>query len=166
MFEAERKFLLKKLPNDIENDYIDCFTINHFYSNDGIRYTRKKYSDGKIKYIKTTKIPTSLTYSNYEVEVILTFEEFLHTIQDLIASGEKLREIEKVRYTKHDDLGNLWEIDIFKNINLVLAEVEIMVDNIEDSKLVNKIEVPDFIKDVLIMEVSHLREFSNSNLAI
>ena len=168
MFEVERKFLLKNLPDNLKNHFVDCFKITHLFSlEDGTRYTRKQYlPSNEVKYIKNIKTPTSLTYTNYEKEEELTYEEFYTIINGLIAAGEDLKQIVKVRYTRYDELGNLWEIHLFENINMVLAEVEIMVQDFQDLNLINQVETPQFIQDVLIMEVSHLKEFSNKNLAI
>lgn len=56
-------------------------------------------------------------------------------------------------------IGDLqWEIDVFEDISLVVAEVEYPK---EDYKL----KIPKFIEDVTIMEVTKFREFSNKNIS-
>ena len=69
------------------------------------------------------------------------------------------RFINKVRYIYKD--GDLkWEVDLFDNgYKLIIAEIEI-------PKKRYKLNIPDFIKDVLLLEVTGLKQFSNRNLSL
>jgi CYTH domain-containing protein len=56
-------------------------------------------------------------------------------------------------------VGDLkWEIDVFKDIRLIVAEIELPKGDY-------KYEVPKFIKDLTIMDVTNHKEFSNKRLS-
>jgi CYTH domain-containing protein len=161
-FEVERKFLLKKLP---ELEYDRVLYIKQYYLEDGngysdrIRKTQKK--DGDKKYHRTKKY-RQFERANEEIETELTKQEFNKLKKKTKSKISKYRHILKSGDFK-------WEIDKFENIDLVIAEIEIVTDMENLNKIVNEINsfpLPEFITDYLIMEVSDFKPFSNKRLAI
>lgn len=166
-FETERKFLLKSLPN--LNYKTKIITSQYYLVNkedDSVKRIShtKKYSlpdntmfAEKFTYVKKVKT-SKLTAEEYTKN--LTQEEFLLMLKDAKSV------IHKTRYIIES--GNeTWEIDQFHNIDLVMAEVEILSDNEQTAeKEISAVNIPDFISDNLIMEVSGVKEFSNYFLSI
>jgi len=51
-------------------------------------------------------------------------------------------------------------LDIYHNLDMVVVEVE------ADESILFDIQLPEFIKEVLILEVTQFREFSNERLSV
>ena len=69
----------------------------------------------------------------------------------------KDRTLYKTRFVFED--GPLtWEIDEFDNFQLIIVEVELPSEDFI-------FEIPDMIKDLVLMEITGMNQFSNSNLA-
>jgi len=161
MLEIERKFLLKKIPFEL----FKCKTyfIEQFYGTnlkEGKFRIRKELElrkfSYKTRYILTKKInkQTDLTkvYINEEIEREIDKKEF----EELKLCCEK--QISKSRLIFNDPVQGLkWEIDTFRSMRLIIAEVELPS---EDYPLV----IPEEIKSVLITEVTSPC-FSNLYLA-
>lgn len=161
MLEIERKFLLKKIPFEL----FKCKTlfIQQFYGNNLIEGQFRireelelKNFSYKTRYILTKKInkQTDLTkaYINEEIEREIDKKEF----EQLKLCCDK--QIAKTRLIFNDPIQGLkWEIDNFRRMRLIIAEVEFPS---EDYPLV----IPEEIKSVLITEVTSPC-FSNFNLA-
>lgn len=155
--EIERKFLLKGLPKNLQEapKIIDqCYVWEDVLQNH-IRYRGERGQDGVEIFYTTIKTPVegegSGAIVNDEQEEEILKEDF---VKQYRASEKKLS---KIRYiVKHK--GLTWEIDKFMNMDLVVAEIEL---DSEDQEF----EMPDEIRDVLIMEVSEHEEFKNYNLA-
>jgi len=150
--EIERKFLLKRTP---EGMFFDMRSdITQFYlPQDGDGYTvriREAEQHGTRKYWLTKKKYISPTV-NEEIEKQIDGAEF-HYLK-----GKALTVLSKERYV-HTLNGLSWEIDVFKGMSLIIAEIELPS---EDYKL----EIPDVITDVLIKEVSGIKEFYNQQLS-
>lgn len=151
--EIERKFLLKAMPLI----YFDnAIMISQVYISDKdasvaerVRFTQEG-EVVKCFHTKKTKIDIM---SSEEIEVEITLEEG----KTMIEACENPREVDKVRFVKQ--YGDLkWEVDEFRNMDLIIAEIEIPTRD-------TAIELPQEIQDVLIMEVTGMKEFTNSNLA-
>lgn len=156
--EIERKFILKALPT-IEPD--DRLSIDQYYwkNSGGIwervrTYHSDKYGD---KWVHTIKKSVSKGV-NLEEERDLTYQEF-EDFKSKCLSNDDSKFINKVRYIYKD--GDLkWEVDLFDNgYKLIIAEIEV-------PKKRYKLNIPDFIKDVLLLEVTGLKQFSNRNLSL
>lgn len=148
-YEIESRYLLKRVPNV---DFEDVLEIEQFYTPEG-RFRKQKLKSSKvITYFKTNKKPISPGI-NEEIEKEITEYDFETAIKGATRKIVKQRGI-----VFHSGLK--WEIDYFKNNLLVIAEVE--VDTIEDQK---QIVLPDFLKEVVVLEVTGIEEFSNYNLA-
>lgn len=146
--EIERKFLLKRIPL-IKFDIIK--EISQFYCGQTPGYRlRKTSSNENIQYFLTIKNRISdMTYE--ENETLITKKEFNEKIKKAKSYIEKTRHIKKIGKLK-------WEIDSIKNMNLVIAEIEIPSEKYH-------FILPKFIKDNLIMEITSFRNFTNKSLS-
>ena len=157
--EIEKKFLLKAIP---DKKPIEKIEINQWYrkTSKGIwERARSCYSDKRgIYFIHTIKTSVSPGV-NMEDEKYLTSEEFNEFVKKCKKSSEA-RYIFKERYVYEHDKDNLkWEVDVFQNgHHLVVAEIELPDENYQ-------VELPKFIKDKFLIEVTELKQFSNRNLS-
>jgi len=156
--EIERKFLLKSVP-DIKP--IEIIKIDQFYfkNKKGV-WERARSWDSNIngvKYIHTVKKTVSKGV-NLEDEKLISEQDFLEFKKNCLKSDVESRFISKERWIYPD--GNLyWEVDIFNSgHHLIVAEIEIPTKNY-------KINIPNFIGDKLLLEVTGLKQFSNRNLS-
>ncbi len=146
--EFERKFLLVRKPlvradsvYQIEQHYYDDVRIRR------IRFDKDPHTDKFYHTIKRT-IEVGV---NFEDEKEISREEFYRYLQH----SESY--IAKDRHNYY--VGDLkWEIDVFKDINLIIAEVELPEKDY-------KFEIPNFIKDLMVMEVTKYKYFSNKRLS-
>lgn len=154
--EIERKFLLRRLPENLK--YQNVLEITQFYLKDGsrIRETRDVVND-----LKTNKfnIKYELTRKNKLKPGV--YEESERTISK--KKFKKLREkatsvISKVRYVHK--MGKLkWEIDKYKGIEMVTAEIEIP-DQYAGFKM------PAAVSNEVIMDVTEFPQFTNRSLSL
>ena len=157
--EIERKFLLKKLPNI---NPVDIIKIEQFYMKNlsDIWERARSWSDcnGNTKYIHTIKKNIS-NGVNMEDEKLITELEFIDFKDKCLNTEIESKYINKVRYIYSD--GDLfWEVDEFLNdYKLIIAEVEL------PRKKFNLI-IPDFISEVLLLEVTNFKQFNNRNLSL
>jgi CYTH domain-containing protein len=157
--EIERKFLLKSLPQKTPDQSVD---IEQFYfkNSSGIWERARTWfsSNGDKKYIHTIKKNVSKGV-NIEDEYLMTENDFQKFRDNCFKLNAESRHIKKVRHIYKD--GDLfWEVDEFKdNYQLIIAEIEI-------PKKTFKVEMPDYIKDVFLLEVTGLKQFNNRNLSL
>lgn len=157
--EIERKFLLKSMPNKKADD---IFSIDQYYfknKSDIWERARTYHSDiSGDTYIHTIKTSVSKGI-NIEDEREMTLEEFLEFKRKCESREGESRHICKERHVFNE--GNLkWEVDVFKSgYNLIIAEIEI-------PKKTFKITFPDYISEVLLLEVTGLKQFSNKSLSL
>lgn len=157
--EIERKFLLKNLPNDIDKISLKDRSIERYYST-----ADEKVSKEDDKYLLIRK---------QEIDEQLVRKELTHEINkedfDAFLETKAKKRVFKLRYFINDEYGQSWQIDDFVNIKLIMAECEILVNPDEQEKgekMMNKIILPDFIKNHLIGEVTGNEDFANYNLAL
>lgn len=157
--EIERKFLLRQLP-DCKWD--DILIIDQFYHKNIKNYWdryRKLESrlDQKIQYQHTIKTTISKGV-NQEIESFLTKEVFEKNVIDSFSSNRPAKYLSKIRHIfKVDELK--WEVDQFLNsTGMIIAEIEIPT-------LDYPLELPNFVKENLIMEVTDAKQFSNRSIA-
>lgn len=149
--EIERKYLLTRLPDmprandvlEIDQGYIPGVTLME-------RLRRQKSRDGNVLYFRTVKIGSGV--QRMELEDTTDAKTFEHLW--LLTEGRRLR---KRRYVVPND-GDLWEIDEFLDRPLVLAELEIPSAD-------TRITIPDWLKPVLVREVTDEKEYTNRSLA-
>lgn len=149
--EIERKFLLSGLPDmprvsdvlEIDQGYIPGVRLLE-------RLRRQRHRDGTIRYFRTVKVGSGVERIELEDETDrATFE---HLWQ--LTEGRRLR---KRRHLVPD--GNLtWEVDEFTDRALHLAELEI-------ETATTAIRIPDWLKPVVVRDVTDEREYTNRNLA-
>lgn len=149
--EIERKYLLRKLPalngldaelRQIEQGYLPGERLAE-------RVRRVKAPSG-TKWYRTVKLGTGI--SRIEVE-----EETTESIFRALWRLTRGRRVRKRRYAVND--GDLvWEIDHFRDRRLVLAEVELPAED-------TPVEVPEWLRAVLVREVTGDPAYVNLNLA-
>lgn len=153
--EIERKFLLKNTPLNLQPDKV--LQIEQYYCSSKKEPSfriRESLSllekNSKEVYTKTVKKRLSSgVYEEYEIEI--TKKEFKKYTKHARSK------IEKVRYVKN--VGKLkWEIDLYLNVRLVTAEIEL-------PHIDYPIKFPNFILENLIMEVTDINVFSNQSLS-
>jgi CYTH domain-containing protein len=155
--EIERKFLLKRLPNEKPHDIIK---MDQWYLNVNGIYERVRQrqwkSTGKIDWIHTIKEFVD-EMSNIEIEKFISIDEYHEFIKKCKDSNSDARYIQKRRYL-YKNGNDTWEVDEFLETSLIVAEIEIPNKEYE-------VIIPNHISDNLICEVTGMREFSNKNLS-
>jgi CYTH domain-containing protein len=157
--EIERKFLLKAMPSKTPDD---IFAIDQYYlkNKEGIWERARTYHSEKSgdTYIHTIKKSVSKGV-NIEDEKDLTKEQFEDFKQKCLSGKYESRFISKERHVYKE--GNLkWEVDKFgSGYTLIVAEMEI-------PKKTFKIIFPEYISDVLLLEVTGIKQFSNRSLSL
>ena len=157
--EIERKFLLKAMPSKSPDD---IFTIDQYYlKNKSGVWERARTYHSEISgdtYIHTIKKNVSKGI-NIEDEKELTKEQFEEFKDKCLSGKHEARFIQKERHVYKE--GELkWEVDKFgSGYNLIVAEIEI-------PKKTFKITFPDYISNVLLLEVTELKQFSNRSLSM
>jgi CYTH domain-containing protein len=157
--EIERKFLLKSLPKTDPKQKVE---IDQYYlkNSSGIWERARTWnsSNGDSKFIHTIKKNVSKGV-NIEDEYDMTLEQFNDFKEKCLTSPSESRFIKKVRHIYPD--GNLyWEVDEFDNdYKLIIAEIEI-------PKKTFKLTIPNFIKEVMLLEVTGMKQFNNRNLSL
>lgn len=149
--EIEKKIILKRLPN-IEYDKKIKITQYYLKNKDGIweRYRKSKIGD-ITEYFRTIKT-TLRDGVCMEDEINITKKEYKKNIEKCD------RKISKTRYVKNVDDNLFWEIDVFDNISLVMAEIEIPNEDYE-------VIYPDWIQTNIISDVTKIKGFSNRRMA-
>lgn len=169
--EKERKFLLKEYPDILNIDnYWDDETeviksnIDQYYLEDGSRIRKATIQDPengvyrnlRVKFTHTRKTGKGDTRKEIIEEIDL--EEFSELREQAISEIRKTRE--EVKFDDHNLV-----LDAFKNINLVLLEIEV-IPEVHDHSELYSIGVPNRITSSVIMEVTPYEEFKNKNLAV
>lgn len=157
--EIERKFIVKSLPS-IEPD--DVFNIEQYYlkNEQGIWERARTYHSEKTgdSYIHTIK-KSVMKGVNMEDEKNLTKKQFEKFKEKCLDNSSESKHISKERWV-YSHNGLKWEVDKFNSgYNLIIAEIEIPTKNF-------KIEFPKFMKDIILLEVTGLKQFSNRSLSL
>jgi CYTH domain-containing protein len=156
--EIERKYLLKDIPNRAPDQRLE---IKQYYCEDKkhkrnfrLRETVYWTNDGmtrNVEYFETTKKFISPgIYEEHEISLNKgAFDDMMKYAKSSIS---------KTRYIYKINKKLKWEVDVFNNMRLVVAEIEI-------PDMAYKFSIPKYIKDVLLMEVTEFTCFTNKNLA-
>ena len=97
---------------------------------------------------------------NIEDEKEISKQEFDLFVEKCFKEGAQSKFICKDRYVYKESAEIKWEVDVFDNgYKLIIAEVEI-------PKKSYKLSIPDYISDVLLMEVTEHKQFSNRSLSL
>lgn len=158
--EIERKFLIKCLPDRLPDDILK---IDQFYlkNSSGTWERARTYHSDKNgdSYFHTVKKTISKGVS-LETEKSITSEEFNKFKNECFNSKNEAKQICKERWIYTDENSMKWEIDVFKsNYTLIIAEVEIPSQNYE-------LKIPKFMKEVILLEVTGNKKFSNRSLSL
>lgn len=149
--EIERKYLLRGLPKmprasavlDIDQGYIPGENLVE-------RLRRERSQDGVERYYRTVKAGRGV--ERLELEDETDERTFKHLWQ--LTLGRRLRKRRHV-VANGDDM---WEIDEFLDRPLVLGELEI-------PRADATIAIPEWLKPVLVREVTDEPEYTNRSLA-
>jgi len=157
--EIERKFLLKSLPKIDPDDSIDIEQL-YLYRNNIWERVRswKSQKTMEEKFIHTVK--TSISKSaNIEDEKFISKDEFETFKSECFDPKSQSLQIFKTRHIY--PMGKLyWEVDEFHNdYRLIIAEIEIPKKNY-------KVVIPKYISDLILLEVTGIKQFSNRNLSL
>lgn len=169
--EIERKFLLKALPTIYNYFEVEIQNIiQYYYFSDNVwKRIRKIESNTCGNPSKNIYLHTIKTYKDgicYEDETNYSYEEYMSLMSEINSGKYECRAIMKTRYIYPTDFeadfeGEIkklkWEIDVF-NFSLIIAEIEIPDIN-------HPIEIPEYIKNNIIYEVTSINEFSNRSLS-
>jgi len=149
--EIERKYLLKgppKLPKptatlEIDQGYIPGEKLIE-------RVRRQRDAKGGTRYFRTVKAGSGVSRTELEDET--DAKTFNHLWQ--LTEGRRLK---KRRYVVLDG-DDMWEIDEFTDRPLWLAELEL-----DDAE--RQVKIPEWLKPVLVRDVTDELEYSNQSLA-
>jgi CYTH domain-containing protein len=149
--EIERKYLLSGLPKfpraaailDIDQGYLPGEKLVE-------RLRREQSHEGVVRHYRTVKLGSGV--ERIEVEEEADEPVFQHLW--LLTGGRRLR---KRRYVVPNG-DDMWEIDEFLDRPLVLAELEL-------ERADAKVKIPDWLKPVLVREVTDEKEYTNRSLA-
>ncbi len=146
VYEIERKFLIRNLPNDIENFTKHEIKQGYISTNPTIRI--RKWDDS---YVLTVKGSGTMKKIEYELE--LTKEQF-----DNLWKKVEGNTIEKTRYIIPLDNNLKAELDIYKGFLLGFMNVEVEFLSTKDAIL---FKVPEWFGQ----EVTQDCRYSNASLA-
>lgn len=153
--EIERKFILSRKP-DLDYDYM--IQIFQYYLNENIRFRSEEinYSSGcsQQKYFCCIKenLCDANPCKNIEKNISIDAELFLN-----VYKYGFFKNIQKTRYI-YNYQNQKFEIDVFKDLNLCLCEIELSDEN-------QNIVFPHEIKELIVSEVTHDKNYKNFNLA-
>lgn len=147
--EIERKYLLKKLPG---GRFKKTLNIIQLYTKDARLRQITDLQTCKKKWVLTKK--KKIGAGIYEEdERNISYETYLKM------SEEAETFIMKTRYIfKYDGSRLKWEIDLYKSINMVTAEIEL-------PKVDTKFKIPPAIQKEIIMDVTEFPQFTNKALS-
>jgi CYTH domain-containing protein len=149
--EIERKFLLRGRPEfprpsatlEIDQGYLPGEKLLE-------RLRRQRDENGVTRYFRTVKLGSGVQRTELEDETDERTFEHLWTLTE----GRRLK---KRRYlVPHGD--DLWEIDEFTDRPLWLAELELDHAGAD-------VKIPEWLKPVLVREVTDEQEYTNRSLA-
>lgn len=149
--EIERKFLLSALPAlprvsdvlEIDQGYIPGVRLVE-------RLRRQRHRDGTIRYFRTVKLGSGVERIEIEDETDAATFDYLWVLTE----GRRLR---KRRHLVPQ--GNVtWEVDEFTDRVLHLAELEM-------ETATTAVDIPGWLKPVIVRDVTDEREYTNRNLA-
>ena len=149
--EIERKYLLKGRPEfpkpaatlEIDQGYIPGEKLIE-------RLRRQRDTNGVTRYFRTVKVGSGVSRAELEDETDARTFDHLWKLTD----GRRLK---KRRYVVLNG-DDMWEIDEFTDRPLWLAELEI-------DRADTPVTIPDWLKPVLLRDVTDEREYSNHSLA-
>ncbi len=163
-YEIERKFILHTIPSIfLTNAKQSEITQYYIPDESSMLRVRKIIENDKTTYIQTIKNSIGSKFAVSEKEIELSEEVFNLFVKQATSK------ISKKRYTLYIE-NNKWEIDIFHELNLIMAELEKICHTIDEAieleKTIKNIEIPDSIKEVFQEEVTGKEKWSNKYLSL
>jgi CHAD domain-containing protein/CYTH domain-containing protein len=149
--EIERKFLLHTLP-DVASRTPGIRIAQGWLPGERLRerLRRSVYADGRVEWTRTVKLGTGVRRVEIEEP---TDPMLFESMWPLTAAAR----VEKVRHAVPD--GALtWEIDVFLDRHLLLAEVELPSEDAE-------VQLPEWLAPCVEREVTGDPAYVNANLA-
>lgn len=161
--EIERKYLMKRLP---ELKFHKILHIFQYYLADGSRIRLTKDATPDSGHFKGDIIPFPFGVKNkFELTIKKKIKAGVYEEDERKISEKKYDELKKkaishIKKARHIfKVGKLkWEIDIYKNIDLVTAEIELPRENY-------KFKIPPAIQKEIIMDVTEFPQFTNKALS-
>jgi CYTH domain-containing protein len=155
--EAERRFILKRKPKSPAQEVIDML---QYYITMEHRIRRTKNGDD-VRYWQIKKKPIDKDTHVKDVQFAeITQDRF----KELMSNAKRL--VKKTRHIYFDETGK-WEIDVFHDMRIVIAEIEMPIG--DDGKLTKESQdishVPSFLTNNIIMEVTDIESFSSHSLS-
>lgn len=157
--EIERKYLLKNLP-DLK--YSKVLHIFQHYLKDGSRIRETRDGTPDKGFFKGTDFPFPFGPTiKYERVVKKKLKPGVYEEDEKKIGKKKYQKLEKesvscIKKTRYIfKMGKLkWEIDVYKNIVMVTAEIELPKEGAP-------FKIPDALKDEMIMDVTEFPQFTN-----
>jgi len=158
--EYERRFLLKKVPNVPYNRMI---AIEQYYGlgsrfRSATTYEGPGSEDGRMAsgttYVKEIKNSLGFGMNSETPEVPMTRKQFKNAIKICDRVTVKNRNVFQI------NPNQIWEVDEFRDVRLVICEVEAKSE--EEMK---SITVPSWLSPYVIKEITGDKDFTNYKLA-
>ncbi len=148
--EIERTYLLDNLP-DLPANAVACRMEQGYFTREHGRIRRTVTPDGTVECTHTVKRGAGLVREEHEQAITeLEFERRWPETE-----GRRLR---KTRYLVAD-AGFTWEIDVYDDLDLVLAEIELPTAD-------TRVTPPDWLASHIVRDVTAEIEFQNYELAL
>jgi CYTH domain-containing protein len=150
--EIERRWILKCLPENVKFD--DMLLIRQYYTPEG-RY-RISYNGSEFKYYHTVK-KTISHGTNEEIEREITRGEMDFAVGIATSSIMKHRYKLKIDGLVYEFDGLLFDGE-WQNPTMWILEIEL-------KHIDQKIDMPQFVKDVIVKEITGDMAFSNKSMS-
>ena len=149
--EIERKYLLRGMPAmpavedvlEVDQGYIPGVNVRE-------RVRRQTSRSGVTRYFRTMKMGVGIVRTELEDET----DERTFTAMWPLTEGRRVRK--RRHLVRHGD--DVWEIDEFLDLPLVMAELEL-------DRADAPITMPDWLRAVLVREVTDDPNYTNRSLA-
>lgn len=148
--EIERKYLLSGLPPILDGRDFRHIDQGYLPGERLMERVRRVRQDGRERYVRSVKMGTGIRRLELQEE---TTPDVFHTLWPL-TEGRRLTK----RRFRVTHAGLMWEIDDFTDRDLVIAEVELPSVEVEP-------DVPPWLSDYVVREVTDEAEYLNVNLA-
>jgi CHAD domain-containing protein/CYTH domain-containing protein len=149
--EIERKFLLSGVPPAVKSAPFEDLAQGYLPGRRLIeRVRRHRPKDGPARYFRTVK--GGVGAARVEIE-----EETTRALFELLWKATKGRRVKKRRH-RVDDGPRTWEIDVFRDRDLVLAEVELR-------SIDEEAPPPEWLAPYVVRDVTEDPAYLNANLA-
>lgn len=148
--EIERKYLLSALPDDVRGVRPLDIEQGYLPGKQLVERLRRVKEGRATRFYRTVKLGKGLARAELE-------EQTTRAVFDRMWPLTKGRRLKK-RRRRVPDGALTWEIDDFADRKLVLAEVELPVED-------TAVEIPKWLRPLLVREVTDEEEFQNARLA-